>query len=121
MCLFCEMSKDNYIYEDEFVYAIFDSYPVNKGHVLIIPKEHRNNYFEATLDEKKAIDHALQVLKKHLDKLYKPGGYNIGINNGAIAGQTIMHLHVHLIPRYQGDVEDPHGGIRGVIPNKQKY
>ena len=121
MCLFCEMKESNYIYEDDYVYAIYDSYAVSKGHTLIIPKEHRKHYFEATNEEVKSIHKALHILKARLDESYQPDGYNIGINNGQSAGQTIFHLHVHLIPRYEGDVNDPRGGVRGVIPSKQKY
>ena len=119
-CLFCT-DKFDIIYEDDFVYAMYDKYPVSEGHILIIPKEHVATYFDASIEIRKAIDKALFYLKDLLNKLYKPDGFNIGINNGKASGQTIFHLHVHLIPRYIGDVEDPTGGVRGVIPSKQKY
>jgi diadenosine tetraphosphate (Ap4A) HIT family hydrolase len=123
MCVFCKVkeNKENIIYEDNQVYAIYDVFPVSKGHVLVITKRHIDNYFDTTNAERDSISLALFELKKMLDLRYAPNGYNIGINNGIAAGQTIMHLHVHLIPRYQDDVEDPRGGVRGVIPNKQKY
>lgn len=121
MCLFCNIPKTQYIYEDDYVYAIHDSYAVSKGHTLIIPKKHRAHYFDATENEVHAIHKALHHLKLELDTKYHPDGYNIGINNGLSAGQTILHLHVHLIPRYEGDMTDPRGGVRGVIPEKQKY
>lgn len=121
MCIFCEMDSNRKIYENSYVFVILDGYPVSQGHSLIITKRHVSNYFDLTLDEKQAIDQALIHMKKQLDELYHPDGYNIGINNGEAAGQTVMHLHVHLIPRYVGDMPNPRGGVRGVIPGKQKY
>lgn len=122
-CIFCEKikNKDNILYENESVTAFFDQYPVTIGHVLIVPKRHIETYFNASLSEKKDIDSAIMMIKSQLDELYHPDGYNIGINNGSASGQTIMHLHVHLIPRYQGDTLNPRGGVRGVIPKKQSY
>ncbi|MDD3129326.1 MAG: HIT family protein [Candidatus Izemoplasmatales bacterium] len=122
-CLFCDLlkQKERIIYENDLVYAIYDSFPVNKGHILIIPKRHIKTYFELEKDELFSLDEAICSLKRKLDQLYNPSGYNIGINNGESAGQTIMHLHVHLIPRYNKDCDDPRGGVRGVIPEKQKY
>lgn len=119
-CLFCEHTN-NRIYDQPLVYAIYDNYPVTKGHVLIITKRHIANYFETTKEERTAIEKAIFELKATLDKTYEPDGYNIGINNGLAAGQTIFHLHVHLIPRYHGDTKDPRGGVRGVISERQKY
>jgi len=119
-CVFCNNNFD-IIYEDELVFAMYDKYPVSKGHILIIPKVHVSTYFDASIKIRKSIDKALFELKDLLDKEYSPDGYNIGINNGYVSGQTIFHLHVHLIPRYNGDVKDPTGGVRGVIPSKQKY
>ncbi len=119
-CVFCEQ-PEKVLYENAYVYAMYDRYPVSEGHVLIIPKRHVEHYFEATKEVRHAIDDALIALKKELDKLYHPDGYNVGINNGLAAGQTIFHLHVHLIPRYKNDMENPAGGVRGVIPSKQKY
>ena len=123
MCIFCEKysNKDNIIYENDKVFAFYDAFPVSKGHILIVTKRHLESFFETNDDEKKAITKALSDLKEITDKTYKPDGYNIGVNIGESAGQTIMHLHIHLIPRYQGDTDDPRGGVRGVIPNKQKY
>jgi len=123
MCVFCEKVKENnvFLYSDELVVAFYDKYPVNKGHVLIVPRRHAIDYFEASLDEKRSIDTAIVHLKRILDEEYKPDGYNIGINCGKAAGQTVFHLHVHLIPRYKNDMDDPRGGVRGVIPHKQKY
>lgn len=123
MCMFCKIqsNQQTVIHENEYVFSIYDSFPVNKGHVLIITKRHVEQYFDLVSNEKKAIDQEILFLKDLLDNKYKPDGYNIGINNGRSAGQTIFHLHVHLIPRYVGDVFDPQGGVRGVIPSRQKY
>jgi len=111
-CLFCNYPKEKYIAENAFAFAIFDSFPVNEGHALIIPKRHFESLFEATEEEIKEIYKLLHEVKKLIDEKYKPDGYNVGINVGEYGGQTIMHLHVHLIPRYKGDVENPRGGIR---------
>lgn len=118
-CPFCEI--DEYVFENDLCYAIYDKYPVNKGHMLIITKRHVLDYFHMTEAELKAALDLVDVCKNHLDKEFDPAGYNLGSNAGVEAGQTIMHLHIHLIPRYKGDIEDPTGGVRGVIPERQKY
>ena len=118
-CVFCQM-KD-YILENELAYAIYDKYPVGKGHMLFIPKRHVKDFFDITKEEREAIFDLIDEGKKLLDKKYSPDSYNVGINCGEHAGQTIMHVHVHLIPRYIGDMKDPTGGVRGVIPEKMKY
>lgn len=118
-CIFCQM-KD-YILENELAYAIYDKYPVGKGHMLFIPKRHVKDFFDITKEEREAIFELIDEGKKLLDKKYSPDSYNVGINCGEHAGQTIMHVHVHLIPRYIGDMKDPTGGVRGVIPEKMKY
>ena len=125
-CFFCERMKDKqrkheYILENELALAIFDYKPVNPGHILIITKRHTPTFFDTSNEERIAMFDLVDQAKNLIDKKYKPDGYNIGINCGELAGQTAMHVHVHLIPRYKGDVEDPTGGVRGVIPNKQKY
>jgi len=117
-CIFCD--GDAYI-ENELAYARFDRYPVSEGHVLIIPKRHRKNWFDLKEAEQHAVVELISQVKVLLDKKYRPDGYNIGINCDAAAGQTIEHAHVHVIPRYLGDMDDPRGGVRGVIPSKQKY
>ena len=122
MCVFCDKIKNNnYFYENDKIIATYDAYPVSKGHCLIIPKRHFNNFFMATEEEKNAINKAIVDVKKIIDKEYKPDGYNIGVNVNKVAGQSIMHTHIHIIPRYTGDMADPKGGVRGVIPLKQKY
>ena len=118
-CIFCQM-KD-YILENELAYAIYDKYPVGKGHMLFIPKRHVKDFFDITKEEREAIFELIDEGKKLLDEKYSPDSYNVGINCGEHAGQTIMHVHVHLIPRYIGDIKNPTGGVRGVIPEKMKY
>ena len=124
-CLFCQFSrkeKEVEIYENFLhCYAIKDQYPVSHGHILIIPHEHTENWFTAREEVRNDMMKALHLLKSKLDFEYRPQGYNIGANCGEVAGQSVMHLHLHLIPRYQGDMENPKGGVRGVIPSKQKY
>lgn len=105
----------------EYCLSFFDEYPVSKGHTLVIPKRHVNKMDELTSDEIKDMYVILQQTKYLLQERYNPDGFNIGINEGEAAGQTVPHLHIHIIPRYNGDVDEPRGGIRGVIPNKQKY
>ncbi|MGL5330124.1 MAG: HIT family protein [Peptostreptococcaceae bacterium] len=118
-CIFCEMN--NYVLENEVAYAIFDKFPVSKGHMIFIPKRHIENFFDINRNERESIFELIDEGKKLLDEKYSPDGYNIGINCGEVAGQTVMHVHVHLIPRYNGDTPCPKGGVRGVIPDKMKY
>lgn len=119
VCPFCHVEES--IVRNALAYVRLDKYPVNPGHVLVIPYRHVANYFDATAEEREAILSLLDHAKAWLDREHAPAGYNVGVNVGAVAGQTIMHLHVHLIPRYPGDVADPRGGVRGVIPAKQSY
>ena len=121
-CLFCTTKKDDIIEENKFAYSTFDSYPVSTLHSLIIPKRHVKDYFELSEEEVIACDKLIKKVKTKVennDKTIK--GFNIGINSGKEAGQSIMHCHIHLIPRREGDVENPQGGVRGVIPSKQHY
>jgi diadenosine tetraphosphate (Ap4A) HIT family hydrolase len=121
-CIFCnpELERE-LIVESATAYAIYDKFPVNEGHALIIPKKHCSNYFDLTFKEQAACILMLNKVKEIVAKKHNPDGFNIGINVNESAGQTINHVHIHLIPRFNGDVEDPRGGIRGVIPQKQKY
>jgi len=105
----------------EHCYAIYDQFPVSQGHVLLIPHTHIEDWFAASAPVQLGMVQALNSMKAFLDQKFSPDGYNIGANCGPVAGQTVFHLHMHLIPRYTGDMEDPRGGIRGVIPHKQKY
>ncbi len=121
-CIFCNKKKHKIVYNNRYFYVLRDTFPVTKNHTLIIPKKHMTSFFDLNNTE---IISLFDVLKKqrifltNKDKTIK--SFNIGINNGKYAGQTIMHLHVHLIPRRKGDVKNPRGGVRGVIPSKQKY
>ena len=118
-CPFCAF--DAPVISNALAFACFDKYPVNRGHLLILPRRHVATWFEATQEEQAALLALLDEGKQLLDEQYKPDGYNIGINVGAAAGQTIRHLHVHLIPRHFGDCADPRGGVRGVLPARQSY
>jgi diadenosine tetraphosphate (Ap4A) HIT family hydrolase len=120
-CPFCNILETKILIRNELCFALLDKNPVTKGHVLIIPFRHFSNYFDVTEDEKNAIWSLADEVKHVIREEHSPDGYNIGINIGRAAGQTHPHLHVHIIPRYEGDVEDPKGGVRGVIPEKQKY
>lgn len=113
-CKFCDISKKDYIFENDLAYAIYDKFPVNKGHILVIPKRHFPNYFNATPEEILAMNDIIHQVKDFLDKKQKPDGYNVGVNVNEAAGQTIYHMHIHIIPRYIGDQEDPRGGIRKI-------
>ncbi|NLZ28282.1 MAG: HIT family protein [Firmicutes bacterium] len=113
-CVFCAKSGPDIIAENELAKAFYDQFPVNEGHVLIVPKRHVTGCFEATPGEISAINELVFGVKDILDSKYKPDGYNIGVNVGYAAGQTIFHLHMHVIPRYDGDVADPRGGIRRI-------
>jgi diadenosine tetraphosphate (Ap4A) HIT family hydrolase len=118
-CPFCATAEA--VLSNTLAYARFDKYPVNPGHLLVITRRHIASYFDSTADERAALLELIDAGKALLDRRYLPAGFNIGINVGGVAGQTIPHLHVHLIPRYAGDIADPRGGVRGVIPDKQKY
>lgn len=120
-CPFCQIPDEDIIWKSDLAFAIYDRFPVSKGHVLIIPRRHIKTYFDATPWEQADIWRAVSELKETLQKELNPAGYNVGFNAGEAAGQTVMHLHVHIIPRYEGDMDDPRGGVRGVIPAKQKY
>ena len=120
-CIFCNYNKSEIIAENKYTFAILDRSPVNEGHCLIIPKRHFQSFFETTEEEIKAIYSLLHEVKEIFDIQYEPAGYNIGINVGQYAGQTIEHLHVHLIPRYVGDVSDPRGGVRNLKKALEEY
>ncbi len=122
-CLFCDIKDDQAIHiasSQNFV-SIYDETPVTKGHALIFPKKHIESFFDLNKEEVIELYELIKEVKKLIDKVYKPDAYNIGINNGQAAGRTIHHLHVHLIPRYEGDVENPRGGVRHIIPGKGDY
>jgi len=121
-CLFCNAKISGIIHENDLAYTSYDTYPVSEFHCLIIPKRHVIDYFELTDEELVACNDLIKVIKEEIlikDKNVK--AFNIGTNAGKIAGQSIMHCHIHLIPRREGDVENPQGGVRSVIPQKQHY
>ena len=121
-CIFCYIEENNCAHQNDLTYASYDPYPVTNHHCLIIPKRHVDNYFDLTNDEIIACNDLIKLVKKEiLDKDKTVEAFNIGVNTGKIAGQSIMHCHIHLIPRRKGDVENPQGGVRSVIPSKQHY
>ena len=121
-CLFCDSKKSGIAHENDLAYASYDSYPVSEHHCLIIPKRHIKDYFDMTNYELIACNDLIQIVKNEiLSKDVNVKGFNIGTNAGKIAGQSIMHCHIHLIPRREGDVDNPQGGVRSVIPNNQHY
>jgi len=121
-CLFCNIKESGSTDENELAYASYDSYPVTDQHCLIIPKRHVKNYFDLTEEEIIACDQLIKKIKKEIEnKDTNVKGFNIGANSGKVAGQSIMHCHIHLIPRREGDVDNPQGGVRSVIPLKQHY
>ena len=122
-CPFCATDSLCPAWSSALSLAFRDRYPVTPGHTLVIPRRHVATWFDATRDERIDLMDAVDALKHELDAQLdpKPDGYNVGINAGEAAGQTVMHLHVHLIPRYHGDVDDPRGGVRHVIPGKGNY
>ena len=118
-CIFC--NPEIKLAENDSAYARLDGFPVSPGHILIIPKRHVESCFELTEEEVKDMYSLLKEVKFYIDNIYKPDGYNIGFNVGTAGGQTVMHCHMHVIPRYEGDVENPRGGVRGVIPKNKEY
>jgi len=120
-CPFCSPDSTRIILSNRHAIAIFDGFPVSPGHGLIIPKRHIASFFEATREEQSALLDLLGEMQEILVKERNPDGFNIGINVGEAAGQTVMHLHIHLIPRYAGDQPDPRGGVRWIFPEKADY
>ena len=121
-CLFCNIPTVRIVLENELAYAVRDGYPVTEIHSLIIPKRHIQDYFDLTKEELIACDQLIRSLKDEISNSDNSvNGFNIGINSGETAGQTIFHCHIHLIPRRTGDVDDPRGGVRNVIPGMGNY
>ncbi len=121
-CLFCNIKESGVAHENDLAYASYDSYPVSKDHCLIIPKRHIKDYFSLSQNELIACDELIKTVKNEIiNKDQSVKGFNIGTNIGKDSGQSIFHCHIHLIPRRAGDVENPQGGVRSVIPNKQHY
>ena len=120
-CPFCTFGDSGFVLANDHALAVYDGFPVTPGHSLIIPKRHISSFFEATKEEQAALLDLVTRMRELLVTERKPDGFNIGVNDGAAAGQTVMHLHIHLIPRYLGDTEDPRGGVRWIMPVKAPY
>ncbi|MDO8350115.1 MAG: HIT family protein [Gallionella sp.] len=119
-CLFCTDPRGVSI-QHELAFSARDSYPTSPGHTLVIPRRHVASFFELTAEEVAACMRLIQEEKRLIAEEFSPDGYNIGVNVGSAAGQSIYHVHIHIIPRYQGDVDNPQGGVRHVIPKKGHY
>lgn len=121
-CPFCKVeSEREIIASTSLSIAFFDGYPISQGHVLIIPRRHVASFFDLAENEQLDMLMLAKRVKGIIDEMYHPDGYNIGVNVGEAAGQSVFHVHMHVIPRYKGDVPNPRGGVRGVIPSKQSY
>lgn len=121
-CVFCSAgSTREIIASSALSFAFFDGFPVSPGHVLVVPRRHVASFFDLTEEEVADMMALMHQVKALIDARFHPDGYNIGINVNEAAGQSVFHVHMHLIPRYSGDVPDPKGGVRGVIPGKQRY
>jgi diadenosine tetraphosphate (Ap4A) HIT family hydrolase len=120
-CPFCGVESSRILLANDLALAMYDGCPVSPGHCLIIPRRHIASFFDATGEEQAALVELLGRARAFLARHYDPDGFNVGINDGEAAGQTIMHLHIHLIPRYRGDVHDPRGGVRWIFPAKAPY
>ena len=120
-CRFCHVADERIVQSNQVVLAVRDAYPVARGHTLIILRRHVVSFFDATEEEARGLVELLGAAKAALDREVKPAGCTIGINDGGAAGRTVPHLHTHLIPRYLGDVADPRGGVRWVLPEKAVY
>ena len=120
-CPFCSLPAERFVRQSEHAVVIYDGFPVSPGHTLIIPRRHVASFFDITDAERADLMSLLAAARDDLELEFRPAGYNVGINDGAAAGQTVPHLHIHLIPRYAGDREDPRGGVRWVLPDKAAY
>lgn len=122
MSVFNTIAKEDKVYSGDNFFMIFDRYPVSPGHILIISNDSSKiNFFDLSKEEKSELLNLLEIGKDIINEKFKPDGFNIGMNCGEAAGQTVMHFHCHLIPRYKGDMENPRGGIRYCIPEKGNY
>jgi diadenosine tetraphosphate (Ap4A) HIT family hydrolase len=120
-CPFCTAPTDRILHGNTHAIVLRDAFPISRGHTLIVPRRHVGSFFEATAEERVALLALLDEAKRSLDAELAPASYNIGINDGPAAGQTVPHLHIHLIPRYEGDCTDPRGGVRWIVPAKADY
>jgi len=120
-CPFCTLPPERIVTANESGWVVLDGYPVSNGHTLVIPRRHIGSFFELAAAERQQLLELLDLSRAELDAELSPQGYNFVINDGPAAGQTVPHLHIHLIPRYTGDMADPRGGVGWVIPDKAKY
>jgi diadenosine tetraphosphate (Ap4A) HIT family hydrolase len=120
-CLFCELGRERILHQSALAVVFADSFPVSAGHCLVVPRRHVASWFDATEDERREMIRLLDQARVSINEAHAPAGFNIGINDGPAAGQSIPHLHVHLIPRYTGDVAEPRGGVRWVVPARANY
>ena len=120
-CPFCCLPGDRVILETELLVGLWDGFPVSPGHALLVPRRHVETWFEISPGEQAALVGAIDHVRERIEQAHSPDAYNIGVNSGEAAGQTVPHVHLHIIPRYQGDVEDPRGGVRWVIPDSAVY
>jgi len=121
VCPFCTLPPERILLTSAHGVIIRDGFPISPGHTLVIPHRHVDTFFNLTADERVDLLELLDQAKAGIEKEFKPDTYNVGINDGPAAGQTVPHLHIHLIPRYTGDVPDPRGGVRWIIPGKADY
>lgn len=120
-CPFCSPSSGQLVAEHPLAVVVRDAFPLTPGHSLVIPRRHVASFFDCTAEERAAMMELLDAAKAVLDREHRPAGYNLGLNNGRVAGQTVMHVHLHLIPRYTGDAVDPRGGVRWIFPERAAY
>ncbi len=120
-CPFCKINPNRILWQNDHAFVIYDGFPVSKGHALVIPKRHNASFFDTSTEERDALLTGLDYARQRIDEDHQPAAFNIGINDGQAAGQTVPHLHIHVIPRYDGDVDDPRGGVRWIFPDKAKY
>jgi diadenosine tetraphosphate (Ap4A) HIT family hydrolase len=119
--VFLNIPQEQHVLKTEHFFVIRDGYPVSPGHSLIITKQLRKDYFELSHEELQELPLAIRLVRENIEQFYQPDGYNIGLNCGEIAGQTVFHFHCHIIPRYQGDMENPSGGVRHCVAGKGYY
>jgi diadenosine tetraphosphate (Ap4A) HIT family hydrolase len=120
-CPFCAAALDRVFHEGSLILGLWDGYPVSPGHALLIPRRHIPTWFDATSEEQQELTAAIEIARAAILARHRPDGFNVGMNLGAAAGQTVGHLHLHVIPRYAGDVPDPRGGVRWVVPQRADY
>jgi diadenosine tetraphosphate (Ap4A) HIT family hydrolase len=121
ICPFCQPDSEQIWFEDQTGFVLRDAYPISQGHALVIPRQHTVSLFQLPIDTQAALWQLVSEARRRIDEELRPDGFNVGVNDGEAAGQTVMHAHIHVIPRWTDDVADPRGGIRWVIPEKARY